>query len=287
VSVEGLERVAALGWRAPVEERLGGWLLRAAEGFTGRANSALALGDPGLPLAAAVERVLDWYGARGLRAMIAVPFPMAGPGGSLVDGYLEGQGWTLRSGPAVVMTGEAAEIGADGGGAELAAEPGGAGGIGAGEGTVEVAAEPGEEWLGRYHYRGMALPPVARRLLVSAPWQAFGSVREEGRVVAIGRVAGGKGWAAIEPDPGHRRRGLGTAVTRALAAAAAERGLTGLYLQVEGDNGAARALYGRLGFADHHRYHYRLAPEGYQTEPGRQSQTSWPDRSRGADTGRT
>ncbi len=42
-----LERVAAGHWRGTEEEWLGGWLLRAAEGFTGRANSALPLGDPG------------------------------------------------------------------------------------------------------------------------------------------------------------------------------------------------------------------------------------------------
>ena len=45
-----LERVAAAHWRGTEEEWLGEWLLRAADGFTGRANSALPLGDPGLPL---------------------------------------------------------------------------------------------------------------------------------------------------------------------------------------------------------------------------------------------
>jgi len=42
VSIGELEAIAAKGWRAPDEERLGGWLLRAAQGFTGRANGALA-----------------------------------------------------------------------------------------------------------------------------------------------------------------------------------------------------------------------------------------------------
>ena len=54
VTIAELEAVAAQGWRAPEEAPLGGWLLRAAEGFTGRANSALAVGDPGLPLADAL-----------------------------------------------------------------------------------------------------------------------------------------------------------------------------------------------------------------------------------------
>ena len=42
--------MAAAHWRGTEEEWLGEWLLRAADGFTGRANSALPLGDPGLPL---------------------------------------------------------------------------------------------------------------------------------------------------------------------------------------------------------------------------------------------
>ena len=45
--IEALERAAARHWQAPETERLGEWLLRAAAGFTGRANSALPLGDPG------------------------------------------------------------------------------------------------------------------------------------------------------------------------------------------------------------------------------------------------
>jgi N-acetylglutamate synthase len=71
VTIGDLEAVAAKGWRAPEETRLGGWLLRAARGFTGRANSALAAGDPGMPLTEAVTEVCRWYAARDLPAMRA------------------------------------------------------------------------------------------------------------------------------------------------------------------------------------------------------------------------
>jgi N-acetylglutamate synthase len=105
-----------------------------------------------------------------------------------------------------------------------------------------------------------------------APWQAFASVREAGRTIAIGRVAGDAGWAgltAVETDPACRRRGLATAVTAALAQVAADRGARGLYLQVENENHAAQALYRRAGFRDHHRYHYRVAPAGpARAQPG-------------------
>src|SRR5215207_4225414 len=64
--VRALEAAAALGWQALETALLGGWLLRAAGGFTGRANSCLPLREPGRPLPEAVDRVERWYGSRGL-----------------------------------------------------------------------------------------------------------------------------------------------------------------------------------------------------------------------------
>ena len=72
---------------------------------------------------------------------------------------------------------------------------------------------------------------------------------------------GGGGFTAFEFDPGHRRRGLAGHVLRELLRWAAERGATSAYLQVALENEAALALYHRLGFAPHHRYHYRTAPD--------------------------
>jgi N-acetylglutamate synthase len=246
VTIAELEAVAARGWRAPEEAPLGQWLLRAAEGFTGRANSALAVGDPGMPLDAALRRVRDWYAARGLPAMVAVPHPLGRRDDSLLDRFLDRGGWRARPGPAIVMTAPAAEVARSGPGSD-----------------AELHPEPGPAWLGRYRCRGQRLPPVARRLLLSAPVQAFASIRRGGATVAIGRVAVAEGWGgltAVEVDPGYRRAGLATAITTALAGAAVGHGAASLYLQVEEDNAAARALYLRCGFTDHHRYHYRIAP---------------------------
>jgi len=248
ISIDDLEHAAAPGWRALQEDVLGEWLLRAANGYTGRANSALAAGNPGRPLSAAIAAVRSWYAARGLPAMIAVPYPTERPGDSALDGQLAELCWTVRADPATVMTAESASV---------------AGRAGREEVRLAIEPEPDTAWLARYHYRGQDLPPVAVQLLMSAPWQAFASVRADGDTIAIGRVAGSGEWAgltAIEVATDYRRQGLGRAVTIALAACAAARGAARLYLQVTDDNDSARALYRQLGFGDHHGYHYRVAP---------------------------
>jgi len=256
ISIPDLERAAAAGWRGTEEASLGGWMLRAAAGFTGRANSALAIGDPRMPLAEAADEVSRWYEARGLPAMVAVPYPLGQPRRSEVDRLLGGRGWTLRSGPATVMTAAPDVIARQ----ALAAAV-----------HVDISAEPDDAWLALYHYRGQQPPPIVRRLLVSAPWQAFASVREAGEVLAVGRMAAAAGWAglaAVEVAPAHRRLGLARVIIGTLAALAVERGIPGLYLQVEDDNAPARSLYYRAGFDDHHGYHYRIAPPDGQPASG-------------------
>jgi N-acetylglutamate synthase len=250
--IDDLERAAAQHWQAPEQERLGEWLLRAAEGFTGRANSALPLGDPGLPWPEAVASVTDWYRRRCLTPMIVVPLPLAGARRHRLDNFLAERTWLLRSGPAFVMTAAVADIPAP-----------------VRHTDVQLDSEPDPGWLALYRYRGQELPSIARTLLMSAPWQAFASVRRDGpdgpRPVAVGRVSVAGRWGAItavEVDAGHRRQGLAAALTSALAAAAADRGAHQILLQVETGNTPARALYARCGFRDSHRYHYRIAPTG-------------------------
>jgi len=239
--VEDLERAAALHWQAPETQPLGEWRLRAAAGFTGRANSALPLGDPGLPLPEAVAAVEDWYRRRDLRPMIVLP---QGAGPDPLPAYLAERSWLPRPGPAFVMT---AAI------ADLPARPA----------DVRFSPGPNAAFLGLYRYRGQDLPPIARTLMMSAPWQAFGTICRDGRTVACGRisVAGDLGvLTAVEVDKACRLQGLGAAITSALAAVAAGQGARRILLQVETSNAPARALYLRCGFRDSHRYHYMLAP---------------------------
>ncbi|MEU6364434.1 GNAT family N-acetyltransferase [Streptomyces sp. NPDC046931] len=245
-SWEELARISARSWQPLERERLGAWELRAAAGFTRRANSVLPLGDPGLPLDQALTAVRRWYAARGLPAYVQAATGAEGAQ-ELLCAELEARGWT-REVTAGLWTGGLAPV-AD-------RETSG----------VELSRTADEAWLARYHRRP-GLSDVALRVLGSGPSVWFATVpgAQGGPPAAIGRcVVDGRwaGFAAVEVDPEQRRRGLASAVMAALARRALDEGASAAWLQVETDNAAARALYTRLGFAAHHAYHHYREPEG-------------------------
>ncbi|HSA53126.1 MAG TPA: GNAT family N-acetyltransferase, partial [Yinghuangia sp.] len=85
--VEVLQAASDRAWPATEYAQLGGWRLRAAAGFTRRANSVLPLGDPGMPPDEAVATAEEWYTARELPAYFQVPV------GSGTDVFLAAAGW--------------------------------------------------------------------------------------------------------------------------------------------------------------------------------------------------
>jgi N-acetylglutamate synthase len=241
-AVDELERVAARTWRGLEEQAYGDWLLRAADGFTGRANSVLVVGDPPVPPTAAVTEVARWYAARGLRPRAQVP---SSPAGEAADAAFAAAGWE-RVEDVLVLTAPLA-------GWPAAAVP------------VDLSPEPDDAWLTGYRYRGAPLPPVARRVLLAADDPVFAAVRLAPGPAPLAAVARGvvvDGWlvaTALTVAEEHRRRGLATTVMGALGTWAAGRGAHSCVLQVVATNRPALRLYDRLGFTEHHRYHYRLA----------------------------
>jgi ribosomal protein S18 acetylase RimI-like enzyme len=100
----------------------------------------------------------------------------------------------------------------------------------------------------------------AQRLLQSpVPFRAF-ELRVDGELAACGQFAVEHDLAGLyDVFTAHPARGRGLArllCSNMLGQAQAE-GARHAYLQVEGDNHAARAVYRRLGFADGYAYHYR------------------------------
>ncbi|MEU0944935.1 GNAT family N-acetyltransferase [Streptomyces canus] len=241
-SYEELARITARGWRPVESEWLGEWELRAASGFTRRANSVLPLGDPGLPLDEALTAVRRWYGDRGLPAYIQTATGAAGTQ-EVLCAELEERGWT-REVTAELWTGALAPV------ADRSPDE-----------EVLLSREADDAWLARYQRKGVS--EVALRVLGSGPSVWFATVPGAEAPAAIGRcVVDGRwaGFAAVEVDPALRRRGLASTVMAALAQRALDEGASAAWLQVETDNAGARALYERMGFAAHHAYHHYREP---------------------------
>jgi N-acetylglutamate synthase len=241
--VAELTAVAARAWPAPESERIGDWRLRAGAGWTRRANAAVAVGPEAAP--PDLDRLAAWYAARGLPARLQLTTGGGGDGDDRLAAELEAIGWRA-DGHTVVRVAALAPL-AD-------RDP---------DERVRVGRELTDEWL-RGYPRASQDPGTARRVLSGGPSVWFATVRARPLVVprAVGRcVVDGRwaGFAAIEVAPAHRRTGLATAVMAELARAALGDGASAAYLQEETGNAPARALYHRLGFADHHHYHYRTA----------------------------
>ncbi|RSM67830.1 GNAT family N-acetyltransferase [Actinoplanes sp. ATCC 53533] len=248
--VIALELAANDAWPAPTQARLGGWILRAAENWTGRANAALAVGDPDRTLDAAIDAVEQWYAAKGQQALINTPMPLAAP----VNAALDARGWTARP-LTLVQTGAVQSLVTD-----IAARrdlP-----------PVELADSPTDAWLTMVSAHKGDLPAAARHILTAVPDVVFASVQDEdGNLLAVARgavtgPAPGRwlGVSLLQTDPAARRRGLGRHVLRAVAQWAIQRGAVRAYLQVEERNTAAVALYRSLGFSTHHTYLTREGP---------------------------
>lgn len=100
----------------------------------------------------------------------------------------------------------------------------------------------------------------AKRLLNSpVPFFAF-ELCADGESVACGQFAlegDLVGLYDVFTAESARGRGLAGTLCKHLLTRARSSGARHAYLQVEGDNHAARAVYHRLGFADAYAYHYR------------------------------
>lgn len=254
VGVRELEEIAALGWRGTRTYRLGDWLLRESGGWTGRANSVLPLGDPGMDLDVAVRRVVEWYSRRGLPPLFQIPLPLAAD----LDDHLAAAGWLGPAdlGDILVLTGDVATV-LDGPVTMRATD--------ASLPRVRLAPAPSPGWLSTYRYRGGALPDGALEVLTNASAPVFAEVVEPGVTLAVGRGVVDQGWigiTAMDTLPEARRQGLGRHVLTALIAHGRRAGAEHVYLQCSADNAAAVGLYTSLGLTEHHRYHYRLQNPG-------------------------
>jgi N-acetylglutamate synthase len=230
ISARDAELHTARLWPTVTAEDLGEWQLRLETRPEGRllkrANSCLAMGDPGLPVLAALDRVAEFYTARDRRPLVQVETDTS------VEREALAAGWTpVGHGDAAFLLASVSQV----------------------ERRLRAtgAALPSGP-----HAEGGAAP-VSRR---ESGDRVLAEVLDDDGV----RIAGGSAvldgdWLGIHDlavEPARRREGLATAVVAELVGWAAEQGARTAWLHVETDDDPARALYDRLGFLEHHRCRY-------------------------------
>lgn len=267
-----LEWIAAAGWPAIETARLGSWLLRAAAGWTHRANSALVCGAPDGEPAAAVAACRDWYLVRGLTPLLSVPQVPAITalleGTELVRGAVAtGSPWTAAH-PTMVLVARSADVlaGID----QLPTVRDSTAGVVRSPGTaVVLSGRPSGAWLA--DYRDAAIHPAAGAVLAGPPAPARVRFAEipgaAGPVVAArGRAVTLDGWVgltAVATAPERRGGGLGRAVVAALLTDGLRHGGVRSHLEVELSNTSALAFWSRLGYRrSHESLYYRWDGNG-------------------------
>lgn len=234
--------IAALeaGWRPARARRLGGWLVRGGAGAGRRATSIWPMGDPGLPLEAAIDAAAAIQAGWGLR-----PRAQLGPEDGALDAALAARGWTVDE-PCRVLAAPADRVAALGLGGRMAVvvrcplacldELWEAGGIGPARRAV-MEATPGPKDC----------------ILIREDDRPAGAVF----VAAPGPIAT---LHALFVAPPFRGRGLGLALCAAAAEAALAAGARTLALAVSDANAPARAIYARACIPEVFGYRYREDP---------------------------
>ena len=219
-----LETAMAKTWRAKEEELIGGWLFRADVGITRRANSALVLNHDS-NFEHQIDELINWYRKRNLNPSVTL-FPILH--GSL-DEELANRGFEhLHDSNVLVKDPEEYSV----------------------DFEYQCTKQPSDEWLSVQGDQKLAD-------LFNRSDAKYLSLRQDGRIIAIGRIAFAEEWAVVSRIwviPEIRGKGFGRKILTALEMES--EGLK-IALQVESKNQIAINLYESMGYKTHHVYRIR------------------------------
>ena len=245
-SAELLHRVeeAGLNASAPPQQRLvDGWLVRFSPGKAKRARCVNAISAGVLPLDRKLVLCQQVYTDAGLPMMLRIT-PFTAP--PELGQRLERLGMRTLDDTRVMVCAQ-----------PLPAPPP----IAAGLSLVPVSHEVFAQTVGALRGSPLAQRQAHAERLMNSPVPFHGSVlKRDGEIVACAQYAiEGVLVGLYDVFTAHaaRGQGLATLLCGHVLADAMRRGAKAAYLQVEGDNDAARSVYQRMGFADAYAYHYR------------------------------
>ena len=245
--IRAIEEAASRAWPAKHTQQYGGWLLRATEGVTRRANSVLPLGNPDdKTLEAALEHVQLFYKEHALPTrfqMTSASQP------DELDSFLESKELIIDM-RVKVLTVPLANIHLE--------EP---------EVGVVVFGSPWNDWFMTYQtasgFKKQQMK-VRQGIIerISNEKACAAAILGE-KVMGIGLAVLDQEWLglfSLVTEPKVRRQHIATSITQSLIGWGLSRGAQYGYLQVEETNEPAQKLYFGLGFTEAYSYWYRVTP---------------------------
>lgn len=242
--VAALETRLVNAWPSFEVEVADGWLLRFAESYSKRANSATAMVPDAALDPALAKHIIACFEARGIMPC----FRLTGLEAAGTEGVLEALGYVDYD-PSVGM------VAAIGDGYER--DP-----------AVKITAAAKPAWIasaatsyGGDKGNAAILGRIVRQIREPA---AFATLSMDGDDVAWGLAVAERGFVGlydIVVAPRLRGLGLGRRLVTSLLAWGEEQGATRAYLQVRETNDVASGLYESLGFEIAYRYRHRLPAE--------------------------
>lgn len=243
MDIQTLEEVAFRAWTALETERYDGWVLRFANGYTGRANSVNPIYLSTLNLEEKIAYCAAWYEKRGIQVRYRLNDAMQPPE---LDDVLDRMGY-MRESESKVMTVDLQTVAAV-----------------AHNGSISLESQPIEEWLENFcllhptHAPNLETMQAIFRRIEGQKY--FATVLQEGEAVAMGlgvREGAYVGLFDIITHPDQRGKGYGKTLVNTLLHKAREDGASIGYLQVAANNPPALNLYHSIGFRTAYDYWYR------------------------------
>jgi GNAT superfamily N-acetyltransferase len=242
--IRRIEELSLNAWPALRQWVHDGWILRFANGYTGRANSVQVLYDGTLGARRKIRFCEEAYARQGIPLLFKMT-PAARPEG--LDALLEGLGFRAFNYTSVQVrdlgTSDSAEV-------EIK--------------DLILSDRVDNGWLATFA-RFRSLParhvPTLRAMVEAiTPPSCFAVLRESGEPVACGLGVIEGEWVGVfdvATREDRRRRGYATRLVRSITDWARRNGATRAYLQVMRDNQPAMRLYDKLAFREAYGYWYR------------------------------